>query len=258
MELAFSACGFLVGCLVGFTGMGGGSVMTAMLILLFGVHPVTAVGTDLLFAAVTKSVGARVHSGQGNVAWTVVGLLALGSVPGTLIALLVLSQLPIHDPAVAKIIKQLIGLALLVAGSSLLLSRDSPRFADVDGTAGQPERARAVLTVVLGLFLGILVSLTSVGAGALGLVILRRLYPNVSSVRLVGSDIAHAVPLTLLAGSGHWWLGGINWMMLALLLLGSIPGIIVGSHFAHRVPDGLLRTVLGVVLIVIAVSLILA
>ena len=230
MDWAFVLCGFVVGGLVGFTGMGGGSLMTAMLILFFGVHPVTAVGTDLLFAAVTKSVGARVHSGKGNVAWRVVGLLALGSVPGTIITLLVLSKMPLHDPMLARGIKLVIGCALLISSLSMLFGRNLISTSDASSGDVRPSAVRAVLTIALGLLLGVLVSLTSVGAGAIGLVVLRHLYPNIPPVRLVGSDIAHAVPLTLLAGSGHWLLGDVNWLMLVALLAGSIPGIMIADR----------------------------
>lgn len=255
MDWALVLCGFVVGILVGFTGMGGGSVMTAMLILFFGVHPVTAVGTDLLFAAVTKTVGARVHSGKGNVAWRVVGLLALGSVPGTIITLLALSKMPLHDPMVVRGIKLAIGFALLISGLSMLFGRNLVATDAVSSGDVRPSAVRAVLTVALGLLLGVLVSLTSVGAGAIGLVVLRHLYPNIPPVRLVGSDIAHAVPLTLLAGSGHWLLGDVNWLMLVVLLAGSIPGIMIASHCAHRIAERYLRRVLGLLLLSIAMSL---
>lgn len=253
-----SVCGLVVGILVGFTGMGGGSLMTAMLILLFGVPPATAVGTDLLFAAMTKSVGTRVHSGRGNVAWWLVGLLAAGSVPGTLATLYVLSRLPMHDPGVARIIKLIIGAALLVAAMSLLLGRPFSLDDATEADEQRPNAWRAAATVALGAVLGTLVSLTSVGAGALGIVVLRYLHPRMSSVRLVGSDIAHAVPLTLLAGSGHWLIGDVDWKMLLWLLAGSIPGIVIGSHAAHTVPERLLRLILGMVLLTISVSLILS
>jgi len=255
MDWTFVLCGFVVGILVGFTGMGGGSVMTAMLILFFGVHPVTAVGTDLLFAAVTKSVGARVHSGKGNVAWRVVGLLALGSVPGAMMTLLALSQMPLHDPLLARVIKLVIGCALLFSGLSMLFGRNLVATDAVSSGDVRPSAGRAALTVALGLLLGVLVSLTSVGAGAIGLVVLRHLYPNIPPVRLVGSDIAHAVPLTLLAGSGHWLLGDVNWLLLVALLAGSIPGIMMASHYAHRIAERYLRWVLGLLLLSIALSL---
>ncbi|MEQ1716585.1 MAG: sulfite exporter TauE/SafE family protein [Hyphomicrobium sp.] len=254
MNEYFVLSGFVVGVLVGFTGVGGGSLMTALLISVFGVHPVAAVGTDLLFAAATKSVGTRVHAGKGNVVWRVVSLLALGSIPGTLVVIFVLAQLPVHDPAVTRWLRHAISVALLISGASLLLG--SRALPTEPGDEVRSSAFTAPLTVLLGFVLGVLVSLTSVGAGAIGMVALCYLYPRASSVRLVGSDIAHAVPLTLLAGSGHWLIGDIDWPMLFALLTGSVPGIIIGSHFAHRVAERYLRMILGVGLLAIGASLI--
>jgi hypothetical protein len=236
MDFAYPVCGFFVGGLVGFTGIGGGSIMTPLLILIFRVHPLSAVGTDLLYAALTKVTGARVHAGKGNVEWRIVGLLALGSVPGSFAALLLLASLP----------------AGLLFGP--VISRFGARFAKRQ--PAQSSSAGPGLTVLLGLVLGILVSMTSVGAGAIGIVVLRFLYPQLPTVRLVGSDIAHAVPLTLLAGSGHWLMGDVNWSLLGLLLMGSIPGICLASLCAHRVPEAILRRGLGVVLLTAAAPII--
>lgn len=257
MDLAYPFCGFIVGALVGFTGMGGGSVMTALLILVFGLHPASAVGTDLMFAAVTKSAGAHVHARRGNVAWRVVGLLALGSVPGTLATVYVLSQLPVRSPAVERWLTIAIGLALIVAAIGLLVGPWLSRFITVAGSQGSvSERpAPAWVTVLLGVGLGVVVSLTSVGAGAIGIVLLRLIYRQMPMVALVGSDIAHAVPLTLLAGTGHWLIGDVDWRLLVQLLAGSLPGIVLASIVAHRVPERVLRPALAVVLIAISVPL---
>ena len=251
MDPAYSLCGFLVGGLVGLTGIGGGSVMTPLLILVFGVHPLAAVGTDLLYAAVTKATGAKVHSGRNNVEWRVVGLLALGSAPGTLATVYLMTRLPPRSPELTHVVTVAIGVALILAAIGLLTAsklegRDRPAAS---------VRPRPRLTVLLGLLLGVLVTLTSIGAGAIGIVVLRHLYPRLPAVKLVGSDIAHAVPLTLLAGSGHWLMGDVRWGLLASLLIGSIPGIILASRFAHRVPDRILRRVLGVILLTVAVPL---
>jgi uncharacterized membrane protein YfcA len=253
MDIAFPVCGFFVGALVGFTGMGGGSVMTPLLILLFGVNPLTAVGTDLLFAAVTKASGARVHAYRGNVEWPVVGLLALGSVPAALATIAVMARLPPQNPVLAHAITVALGGALLIAAAGLLFRKAAERLATKVAGSGLLSRpgAKSALTVMLGFLLGVLVTLTSVGAGALGIVILRYLYPQFPAVRLVGTDIAHAVPLTLLAGGGHWMIGDVQWALLGLLLLGSIPGIWLASHCAHQIPDGVLRRGLGFVLLII-------
>ena len=258
IDLAYPVCGFFVGGLVGFTGVGGGSIMTPLLILLFGVHPLSAVGTDLLYAAATKFAGSQVHARRGNVEWRIVGLLALGSVPGTLATVVLLAYLPARSPALTHAVTLAIGVALLLAAAGLLLgqtaSRLSARFANARAEHSSP--ASPGLTVALGLVLGVLVSLTSVGAGAVGIVVLRLLYPQLPAVRLVGSDIAHAVPLTLLAGSGHWLMGDVNWTLLGLLLAGSIPGIWLASLWAHRVPEAILRRGLGVVLLTVAAPII--
>ena len=253
MDLAYSLCGFLVGALVGFTGIGGGSVMTPLLILLFGVHPLAAVGTDLLYAAATKATGAKVHAYRGNVEWRIVGLLALGSVPATLVTIYVMTRLLARSPELIHVVTVAIGGALLVAAAGLLV--ESAGFPKVASEKGLSQGGSSRLTVLLGLLLGILVPLTSVGIGAIGIVVLRHLYPRLPAVRLVGSDIAHAVPLTLLAGSGHWLIGDINWGLLGSLLIGSIPGIILASRCAHQVSDQALRRVLAVVLFAVAASM---
>ncbi|MGO9171154.1 MAG: sulfite exporter TauE/SafE family protein [Rhodomicrobium sp.] len=260
MDLTFPLCGFFVGALAGFTGMGGGSVMTPALILLFGIHPLSAVGTDLLFAAATKVTGARVHAYRGNVEWRVVGLLALGSVPGALVTIFTIARLPPRSPELAHIITVTIGVALLIAAVGLLFQQAAGRLAAriTGSVAADRPVARPALTIFLGLVLGVLVSLTSVGAGAVGIVILRHLYPQFPAVRLVGSDIAHAVPLTLLAGSGHWLIGDVQWVLLGSLLIGSIPGICLASRWAHHVPEGILRRVLAFVLLVIGASMLTA
>ena len=253
MDLAYSLCGFLVGALVGFTGIGGGSLMTPLLILLFGVHPLAAVGTDLLYAAVTKAAGAKVHAYRGNVEWRVVGLLAVGSVPATLATIYMMTQTQVRSPELTHVVTVSIGVALLLAAAGLLV--ESTGFPKEASEKELSTRSSSRLTVLLGLLLGVLVSLTSVGVGAIGIVVLRHLYPRLPAVRLVGSDIAHAVPLTLLASSGHWLIGDINWGLLGSLLIGSIPGIILASHCAHQVPDRALRRVLSVVLFAVGAPL---
>jgi uncharacterized protein len=251
-HLAFAFSGLVVGALVGLTGVGGGSLMTPILILLFGFHPLSAVGTDLLFASATKAIGTRVHAYRGNVDWRVVGLLLLGSMPGALATILLLTRLPLRSPEVTHIVTLAIGVALLFTAAGLLFGDFARPFTARIETqrASNPSAARPALTVFLGFVLGVLVSLTSVGAGAVGMAVLRRLYPHMPTVRLVGSDIAHAVPLTLLAGSGHWLLGDVNLVLLGSLLLGSIPGIILASRLAHHVPDRVLRRVLGLLLLI--------
>ena len=252
MDLAYPLCGFLVGSLVGFTGIGGGSVMTPLLILVFGVQPLTAVGTDLLYAAVTKATGARVHAYRSNVEWRVVGYLAMGSVPGALTTIYMMTRMPLHSPEANHVVTVAIGVALLLAAIGLLIGRSADFETNHPDKAAETSRGRPRMTVFLGLLLGVLVSLTSIGVGAVGIVVLRYLYPRIPASRLVGSDIAHAVPLTLIAGSGHWLIGDVNWTLLGSLLIGSIPGIILASCFAQHVPERVLRRTLGVVLFAVA------
>jgi uncharacterized membrane protein YfcA len=250
----YSLAGVLVGILVGLTGVGGGSLMTPVLVLLFGFHPTTAVGTDLLYAAATKTVGTTVHGWRGTVAWRVVGLLALGSVPMAIATLVVIGDLGQQSAAVARTITFLLGLLLiLTAAATFLRSRIVAMLAPRFDRLGDVRIG--VLTVVLGMVLGVLVTLTSVGAGALGMTALLLLYPKQPVSRLVGSDIAHAVPLTLLGGAGHWYLGTVNLDLLLSLLAGSIPGIIIGSLLAARASDRLLAPVLATTLAVVGLKL---
>ena len=240
----FSLSGFAVGALIGMTGVGGGSLMTPLLILAFGIHPATAVGTDLLYASATKTVGTGVHGISRTVAWRVVGRLALGSVPMTAITLLVLSRIGTQSAAANTLITSVLAVALFTTAVVLVLrKRIIARYAPVLATM-RPRRRR-MLTVGMGAVLGVLVSISSVGAGAIGVTFLILLYPNLPMARVVGSDIAHAVPLTLIAGVGHWMLGLTDLGLLTSLLFGSIPGIILGSYAAPRIPDAALRYLLA-------------
>ena len=254
-NLAYAFSGFVVGLLVGQTGVGGGSLMTPILVLLFGVHPATAVGTDLLYAAATKSIGTVVHGANHTVDWRVVGRLASGSVPATILTLIVLSRFSMASPEVSRAISFVLGVALLLTGCVLMLRR---QFIAVLGPTMErlTPRVRLWLTVGCGAVLGVLVSISSVGAGAIGATALVLLYPRLPLARIVGSDIAHAVPLTLIAGFGHWWLGSVNWPLLGALLTGSVPGIILGSYLAPHVPEWVLRPTLAVVLFLVGGGLV--
>ncbi|MGA3311308.1 MAG: sulfite exporter TauE/SafE family protein [Xanthobacteraceae bacterium] len=250
----YTISGFAVGLLVGLTGVGGGSLMTPLLILLFGIHPATAVGTDLLYAAVTKSAGSLVHGLNGTIDWRVVRRLAAGSIPMTLVTMSVLSALDINSALARELINAVLTLALVVTAVTLLF-RDKivARYAARLGVLA-PKQV-AVLTVTVGGVLGTIVSISSVGAGAIGVTCLVLLYPTLPTARIVGSDIAHAVPLTLAAGIGHWLLGSIDLQVFIFLILGSVPGILLGSYSAARIPDKALRIVLAVALIVVATKL---
>ncbi|HVR58913.1 MAG TPA: sulfite exporter TauE/SafE family protein [Pseudolabrys sp.] len=247
----YSLSGFAVGALVGMTGVGGGSLMTPLLILLFGVHPATAVGTDLLYAAATKTGGSLVHGYARSIDWRVVRRLATGSVPATLVTLAVLSHFNLSGDAARNLITLVLSVALLATAFVLvfgeaIVAAYRARVAELD------SQSTAVNTVLVGLVLGVLVSISSVGAGAIGVIALIMLYPQLPMARIVGSDIAHAVPLTLIAGTGHWMMGSVDWHIIGSLLAGSLPGIFVGSYFAIRVPERALRLVLATTLFIVA------
>jgi len=254
LQLFYSTTGLVVGLLVGMTGVGGGSLMTPLLILLFGIHPATAVGTDLLYAAATKTVGSAVHGFNGTIDWRVVGRLATGSVPMTVITIAALGNIGIHSAAARDLITAFLTFALFVTAVALVF-REKITAHYGARLAALSARQIHILTVVLGAVLGVLVSITSVGAGAIGATALILLYPRLPTVRIVGSDIAHAVPLTLAAGIGHWFLGSIDLGVLVSLLAGSIPGILIGSYAAPRIPETALRLVLAATLVLVATKL---
>ncbi|TAL00354.1 MAG: sulfite exporter TauE/SafE family protein [Rhodospirillaceae bacterium] len=250
----YSLSGFVVGALVGMTGVGGGSLMTPLLILVFGIHPITAVGTDLFYAAATKTGGTLFHGLARTVEWRLVALLASGSVPATALTLFVLYHFNMHSIAAEHLITTMLALALFLAAITLFFQKPILRFG-ADRMGELSPRYASVLTVVVGAILGVLVSVTSVGAGALGVTILLFLYPRLPIVRIVGSDIAHAVPLTLCAGIGHWLYGSIDVPLLGSLLVGSLPGIFIGSYVSRHAPEKVLRLVLAGTLILVGSKL---
>jgi uncharacterized protein len=254
LQPAYSMAAFAVGVLVGLTGVGGGSLMTPILILLFGIYPATAVGTDLLHAAVTKTAGSLVHGRNRTIEWRIVRRLAAGSIPTTIITIAALSAIDINGPLARDLINAVLAVALVITAVTLvfrnrIVARYSPRFGAFD------DRHIAAITVAVGAVIGTIVSISSVGAGAIGVTALVLLYPKLPAARIVGSDIAHAVPLTLAAGIGHWFLGSIDFAVFTALILGSVPGILLGSYVAVRIPDRALRLVLAVTLLAVATKL---
>jgi uncharacterized membrane protein YfcA len=226
--------------------------MTPLLVLLFGIHPVVAVGTDLLYAAATKAGGTLTHGLRGSVDWRITGWLAIGSVPATVLTLSFLYYWGgSHGLHGSNLIQRLLGFALLLTALTLIFRSQIMAFAAHYTFAPSQHRA-ALLTAVTGALLGVLVSLTSVGAGAIGITALLLLYPKLPISRVIGSDIAHAVPLTLIAGVGHWLLGSVDGFLLLLLLIGSLPGVILGSYCVKRASDRLLRPLLAMVLVLAA------
>ncbi len=254
LDPLFVASGFAVGFVVGLTGVGGGSLMTPVLIFLFGVHPATAVGTDLLYAGGTKMAGTAIHGLHRNIDWPLVGRLAMGSLPAAVLCLLALWWLGMDSHRADTLITRSLGIALAATAITVLmrrriLNRYAARLAGLQG------RTVHRLTILVGAILGALVTLSSVGAGALGATALLLLYPRHGIARIVGSDIAHAVPLTLIAGAGHLAMGQTDLGMLGSLLLGSVPGIVLAGSIAPRVPEQALRMALAGVLLLVSLRL---
>ncbi len=254
MDGLYTLSGFLVGLIVGLTGVGGGSLMTPLLVLLFGISPATAVGTDLLYASLTKSLGGWVHARNGTVDWLIVKRLSLGSIPAALLTLEALHALVLDDKALRGVITPVLGLALLLTAVGLLFKERIQKRA-LQQENGWLQRHLTAATIATGAVVGVLVTLSSIGAGVLGTVAVLFLYPRLSTVRVVGTDIAHAVPLTAVAGMGHFALGTVNLTLLGSLLIGSLPGIYLGSQLSHKLPEKILRPLLASMLLIIGAKM---
>jgi uncharacterized membrane protein YfcA len=254
--------GALVGAVVGATGVGGGSLMTPLLTLVFGLPAQVAVGTDLLFAAITKASGALAHWRRGNIHWALAGWLALGSVPASLATILALHAWQPDPGQFGAVVRPALAVALLLTAASLILRGRiqalGRRFLSgpAEAAAGGEPAVRALPTLLLGAVIGVMVTVTSVGAGAIGVVALLFLYPTLAAKRLVAVDIAHAIPLTLVAGLGHVALGTVNWTALGALLVGSVPAIALGAWLADRLPEKALRVALAAMLTLIGTRLV--
>ncbi|WP_438970230.1 sulfite exporter TauE/SafE family protein [Methylophaga sp.] len=263
MEWGFILAGLFVGIMVGMTGVGGGSLMTPILIFGFSIQPAIAVGTDLLFAAITKSGGIWAYWRHNVVKWNVVARLAAGSLPATLVTLWVMSATGMHEGQHNDLITKALGIALILTSSALLLkswigrllrTQEGHPVVNALYSLRQDEGHKAIFTVVTGAFLGVMVTLSSVGAGALGAVILLFLYPRMKGVEIVATDIAHAVPLTFVAGLGHSAVGTVDWSLLLYLLAGSLPGIVIGSFLGVRISDEIMRPLLAIILVLVGIK----
>ena len=244
--LPLTAAGFGVGFLVGLTGVGGGALMTPLLISSFGVTPQVAVGTDLLYASITKTAGSWRHHVSDHVEWPIEFRLAAGSIPASIILLAAIAFIPLNTAALAHWIRLGLVVALPLSGLAIVLYPILARTPERTTDGKMPPRTLG--TVLFGVALGLLVTLTSVGAGAIGVSVLAALYPLLPAKRIVGSDVAHAVPLTLVGGVGHFGLGHVDVELLGALLVGSIPGILLGARLAGVAPEWILRPVLGIML----------
>ena len=251
-DVAFIFAGFFVGLVVGLTGVGGGSLMTPILIFFFDIKPYLAVGTDLLFAAFTKMGGSVKLARAGVVDWRVVLHLSAGSIPAALITLFILNQVGAASERVQALMTSTLGIALLLTAAATLYKALRGKAAPSAVVPGQERLAATArhwsLPLLFGAVIGTLVTLTSVGAGAVGVTVLMLLYPMLPMPRIVAADIAYAVPLTLVAGLGHASLGSVDWPMLIKLLAGSLPGIWIGSHLMSHIPERVIRSILSLLL----------
>jgi uncharacterized membrane protein YfcA len=258
MDFAFIFAGFLVGFIIGLTGVGGGSLMTPILMLGFSIKPVIAVGTDLLYAAITKSGGVFVHNKHSTIEWKIVFLMALGSIPATLISILILNHLGAAGINYERLITTMLSIALILTSLVLLFKgrlQALSRSEHLVSVRVLHHRLREPMTIAAGALIGTLVAFSSVGAGALGAAILFFLYPRMRAIAIVGTDLAHAVPITAIAGLGHVHLGTVDFILLGNLLMGSLPGIYLGSHIGTQLPDKIVRPLLASMLLIIGVRL---
>ncbi|QSW90816.1 MULTISPECIES: sulfite exporter TauE/SafE family protein [Flavobacterium] len=256
-QIGLVIAGLTVGFIVGLTGVGGGSLMTPIL-LYFGISPTTAVGTDLLYAAFTKAGGVFVHNKKGNINWKITGWLTLGSVPAALLTLWILNSIKTDIETINRVIKYSLGWALLFTSIAIIFKNKILVFSQkhAGDKFHKESKTQNMLTIGIGILLGATVTLTSIGAGALGTVTLFFLYPLLPTPRLVGTEIAHAVPLTLVAGIGHASMGNLDLVLLGQLLMGSLPGIYIGSMLSGKVPDQFLRNAIAVMLFMAGYKLI--
>ena len=258
-EIAFIFAGFAVGLVVGLTGVGGGSLMTPILIFFFGVKPHLAIGTDLLFASFTKLGGTISLARSRVIDWHVVGHVALGSIPAALITIWVLHRMGPTSAHTLNIMTTTLGITLVLTAAATLFKalrgKTAPRYVAPHLLPAATRSQHWTLPILFGAVVGTLVTLTSVGAGAIGMTVLMLLYPALPLPRIVGADIAHAVPLTLVAGLGHASIGSVDWSLLGILLVGSLPGIWLGSHLVVKAPDRLIRSLLSVLLAYAGVKL---
>jgi uncharacterized membrane protein YfcA len=257
MNVLNAVAGFGVGVAVGMTGVGGGSLMTPILVLLFGYAPASAVGTDLWFAAITKIFGGALHQRHGAVDWQVLRRMFAGSIPASIVTLIWMDLTRSHATQQGLIVHAL-GAVLLVTAVAMLARKPIQRLASrlSAGTTDALLRAQTPLTVIAGALLGFIVPLTSVGAGALGTVMLLYIYPlRMTPRRLAGTDIVHAIPLAVVAGVGHLLMGNVQSPLLLNLLCGSIPGILIGTLIATRSPELFLRIAIAAILLLVSLKL---
>ena len=259
MDLLFTLSGFVVGFIVGMTGVGGGSLMTPILVLGFGIKPAIAVGTDLLYAAITKSGGVLVHHKHGNIQWEIVGLLSMGSIPASICSIFIIKKLDTAGINYDGLIMSTLSAALILTALILLTRERLQKISEnekFDAIKLIHHKYRKPVTIFAGVLIGTLVTLSSVGAGVIGAAFLFILYPKYKTIKIAATDLAHAIPITAIAGLGHAHIGTVNYTLLGSLLIGSIPGIYLGSHFGTLLPEKIMRPILASMLLIIGVRLV--
>lgn len=259
-EISFIAAGALVGFIVGLTGVGGGSLMTPLLTMM-GVPLHTAIGTDLLYASISKTGGAIVHHRHRNINWRITLTLAAGSIPSAALTVYALANWFPDANSYKHILTTALGFMLLVSALSILLRpaiqrRLAKRETSSWGVRAWVDNHTRVLTIVMGVFLGALVTLSSVGAGVFGVMVLVTLFPALNMIKVIGTDVTHAVLLTLVAGLGHMSMGHVDWPMLGWLLIGSLPMIVIGTTLSSRLREDIIRPILGTTLLLLSVRFI--
>jgi uncharacterized membrane protein YfcA len=256
MTSTYIVSGFAVGLLVGLTGVGGGSLMTPLLTLLFGINPTVAVGTDLAFASITKSAGTLAHRIRNTVHWEIVKRLCIGALPAALLTTLALKYFGALEQHITQIIRYTIAFSVLLTAIAIIFRGRMQAWITAHPERQLHGKKQVIATVFAGAAIGTLVTVSSIGAGAVGATVLVMLYPHLKPAEIAGTDIAYAVPLTAIAAIGHWWLGSINWELLGMLLIGSVPGITIGSLAARAVPEKFLRGLLATTLTGVAAKLV--
>ncbi|MBL1143243.1 MAG: sulfite exporter TauE/SafE family protein [Proteobacteria bacterium] len=258
MDFSFTIIGFAVGFVVGMTGVGGGSLMTPILVLGFHIQPAVAVGTDLLYAAITKTGGVFVHHKHGNIQWKILSLLFMGSVPASLCSILIIKKLDSAGVNYDNLIMTTLSIALILTGVFLLSRNQLNKLSKEENSEyikALHLKYRKPTTIFAGALIGVLVTLSSVGAGVIGAAFLFFLYPRYKAIKIVATDIAHAVPITAIAGIGHAHIGTVDFILLGNLIVGSLPGIYLGSKFGTFLPDKAMRPILACMLLAIGIRL---
>lgn len=262
-SIEYILAGVLVGFCVGVTGVGGGSLMTPILITLFKIEPHIAIGTDLLYASISKFCGSLVHAKKLNIVWPIVLWLAIGSIPASLATTWTLDHYLSQSTQYKAVLTMILGFMLTLTGVSIIFrariekffSKFGKQLSDVEiETERQRLKSKRFYILLMGIVLGVFVTLSSVGAGAFGIMALIVMFPNFPMIRIIGSDVVHAVLLTLVAGMGHMNSGNVDFNLLIWLLVGSIPAIVVGTLLSSRMPEKIIRKILGITLFALGLN----